>query len=109
MFPGAPGGRGLQVGSSGTFGMLSLHNRTENRLDFAILRGVANKVWLVLKGFSCAWCGGVFLGAGYSLKWQGWALFWDRGGCLREATNSTERMQALAQAEGQPAEVPELW
>lgn len=54
------------------------------------LGGTASKAWLVLKGFSCACYGGVFLRAGCSLKWQGCAPFWDEGGCTREATNSTQ-------------------
>lgn len=66
-----PGAREGLVGGNGTSRMQSWHGRGEDRLDFATLPGAANKACLILKCFSSAWCGEVFVPASYSLKWQG--------------------------------------
>lgn len=51
-------------------------------------------------------CGEAFLRAGYSLKWQGWAQFWDGDGRQGKAPNSVRQMPALTQVERQPEGAP---
>lgn len=74
---------------------------------------LTNKVWLILKGLFRAWHRKAFLRAGGSLKLQAFALFWGRSGGVgvyrRESTNSSQRIQALAQVKWLSAEVPGLW
>lgn len=51
-------------------------------------------------------CGEAFLRAGYSLKRQGWARFWDGDGRQGKALDSVRQMPALTKVEGQPEGAP---